>query len=267
MSQPEIMDYQVARDTVPVYDKYEIAVRLKADFVNPFDPDEIDLTGYFQSPSGDTVVIHGFYHYSSWRWQWMFRFAPMEEGLWNYSLVFEDSQGTTTLDSMHFLATEAASHGPIRVSTSNNRYLEHADGTPFYGVGFWYNDGYNAFNQGRIQPEVLDELQSLGVNFISTYITPLETFASGLGRYDQSICGRLDEVLEMCEARHLQLSLNYQRASGVEAISGGIPIRTVPFAMLKTSSVISWHGNIRRSFIAILLLAGAIVVLWHCGLL
>ena len=56
--------------------------------------------------------------------------------------------------------------------------------------------------------EELDRLKSLGVNFFSSFITPLETQASGLGRYDQNICGRLDQLLELCEQRGMQLSLN-----------------------------------------------------------
>ena len=44
------------------------------------------------------------------------------------------------------------------------------------------------------QPNWID-LKSLGVNFIGTFITPLETWATGVGRYDQNIAGRLDELL------------------------------------------------------------------------
>lgn len=91
---------------------------------------------------------------------------------------------------------------------SNKRYLKHSDGSNFYGVGLWYNDSYIDFNHGAVKAEELDNLKSLGVNFIGTFITPLETLGSGLGRYDQNICGRLDELLGMCEDRDMLLSLN-----------------------------------------------------------
>lgn len=97
--------------------------------------------------------------------------------------------------------------GPIRIA-QNKRFLQYANGDPYYGIGLWYNDGYAAFNQGNIKASTLDELKQLGVNFISTFITPLETHATGVGRYDQNLCGRLDEVIQMLEERDIQLSLN-----------------------------------------------------------
>jgi len=46
------------------------------------------------------------------------------------------------------------------------------------------------------------------VNFISRLITPLETWGTGLGRYDQLLCREIDELLEELEKRDMQLSLN-----------------------------------------------------------
>jgi hypothetical protein len=77
-----------------------------------------------------------------------------------------------------------------------------------------------------VKPEELDNLKSLGINFIGTFITPLETPGSGLGRYDQNICGRLDELLEMCEERNMLLSLNVWFHSYLsETVWGGGNIR------------------------------------------
>ncbi|MBN2288580.1 MAG: hypothetical protein JXQ83_04555 [Candidatus Glassbacteria bacterium] len=72
----------------------------------------------------------------------------------------------------------------------------------------WYNDSYEGFNRGQITEEGLDELKRRGANFISFFPTPLETLGSGLGRYDQNRCGRLDQLFEWCEARDLHISWN-----------------------------------------------------------
>ena len=98
----------------------------------------------------------------------------------------------------------------------------HADGTSFYGVGLWYNDSYEQFYQGRITEHGLDRLAELGVNFISFFPTPLETMGTGLGRYDQSRCGRMDQLFEWCEARDIHISWNLWFHSYIsQAVWGG----------------------------------------------
>lgn len=194
------------QDSVGLYEKFEISLEVDAEFYNPFDPDEIDITATFTSPSGRRWQVNGFYDYS-YGALWKVRFSPDENGIWTYTVRVRDKNGESTTPKKSFKAIPSGKKGPLRIA-ENKRYLQYADGSSFFGVGLWYNDGYTGYKSGRITPENLDELKSLGVNFISTFITPLETYASGLGRYDQNICGRLDEVLAMCEERDMLLSLN-----------------------------------------------------------
>jgi hypothetical protein len=221
---PEILDIRQRADTVGLFEMFELSLSIKADYVNPFDPDEIDIMGTFTSPSGKAWNIAGFYDYSFGTF-WKMRFSPNESGTWHYVVRIKDRSGEVTAESKSFRAIPSGKKGPLRVA-SNRRYLEHSDGSDFYGVGLWYNDGYAGFNSGRITEENLDALRELGVNFISTFITPLETIGSGLGRYDQNICGRLDQVLAMCEERDMLLSLNLWFHSYLsETVWGGGNIR------------------------------------------
>lgn len=223
-SQPAIVNIRQNADSVGLYDKFEIFLNVKAAFINPFDPDEIDITATFISPTGKKWAIQGFYYYASGS-QWKLRFSPEEIGKWNYTINVKDKKGQVNSESKSFKAIPSLNHGPLQVA-SNKRYLEYRDGTPFYGVGLWYNDGYTGFNNGRVKAEELDNLKKLGANFISTFITPLETLGSGLGRYDQNLCGRLDELFDMCEKRDMQLSLNMWFHSFLsETVWGGGNIR------------------------------------------
>ena len=206
VAQPTITTMRQADSAVGLYDKFEVGLGLKADYTNPFDPDQIDITATFTSPSGKQWPIHGFY-YASFGGLWKVRFSPDETGIWKYSIHIKDKNGEITSDPKSFMAAASKDHGALVVAP-NKRYLQYRDGTPFFGVGLWYNDGYSGFDAGRVKPEELDRLKSLGVNFFSSFITPLETQASGLGRYDQNICGRLDQLLELCEQRGMELSLN-----------------------------------------------------------
>ncbi|MCB0689027.1 MAG: DUF5060 domain-containing protein [Saprospiraceae bacterium] len=203
---PVLQNIRTSSDTVGRYDKFEIVLHFTADYLNPFDPDEITLDAIFTGPDGKKWKVPGFYNYTDWRSNWMVRFSPDQIGKWTYQLMIEDRDSLLADSLRSFIGIESSLHGPIRIA-KNDRYLEHADGTSFYGVGFWYNDNYNA-NGGSISGETLDDLKGLGLNFISSYITPLETIGSGLGRYDQNICQRLDEVLNLCEEKDFVLSLN-----------------------------------------------------------
>ncbi|MEO8474018.1 MAG: hypothetical protein ABI477_17585, partial [Chryseolinea sp.] len=46
---PEIIKVTPNIDSVGLYDKYEARLTVKSSFVNPFDPDEIDIQAVFTS--------------------------------------------------------------------------------------------------------------------------------------------------------------------------------------------------------------------------
>ncbi|MEX2235872.1 MAG: DUF5060 domain-containing protein [Cyclobacteriaceae bacterium] len=224
LTPPEIISIRQVQDSVGLYEKFEISLNLKGEFNNPFDPDEIDISATFISPSGKNWRVYGFYDYNSGM-LWKVRFSPNETGVWEYRVKVRDKTGEIISEKKNFKAFASGKKGPVQVA-QNKRYLQHPDGSTFFGVGLWYNDGYAGYNSGRITAENLDQLKSVGVNFISTYITPLETYASGLGRYDQNICGRLDEVLALCEERDMLLSLNLWFHSYLsETVWGGGNVR------------------------------------------
>jgi len=221
---PEIIRIRQRPDTVGLYEKFEVSMDLKCEFVNPFDPGDIDIQAVFTAPSGKKWKINGFYYFSMGT-LWKVRFSPDETGKWSYIITVKDKNGTVTGSPQTFVAVPSKRDGPIGVA-DNKRYLVHSNGKDFYGVGLWYNDGYEGFDAGRVEAAELDRLKSLGVNFISTFITPLETWGSGVGRYDQNIAGRLDQLLEMLEERDMILSLNVWFHSYLsETVWGGGNVR------------------------------------------
>jgi hypothetical protein len=198
LCQPTIGRITRPPQEIGLYDKLEMSLNINATFTNPFDPDELDIMATFKAPSGKEWKVPGFYNQSR-RGGFLVRFSPDETGEWSYMISVTDKTGTSTSEAINFKVVPSDYHGPLRLA-QNKRYLEHSDGTPWFGVGLWYN--------GLSDAKVLDELQSKGVNFISKFITPLETWSTGLGRYDQLICRQIDELLEELEKRDLLLSLN-----------------------------------------------------------
>ena len=197
--QPTINRIFSPREATGLYEKLEMGLSINAEFTNPFDPNELDIMAVFKSPSGKEWKVPGFYSQSP-RGGFLVRFSPNETGEWSYLISVRDKNGTSTSETRTFNVIPSVYHGPIRIA-ENKRYLEQADGTPWFGVGLWYNNENDT--------EVLDELQEKGVNFISKLIPTLETWGSGLGRYDQLMCQQIDELLEELEKRDMQLALNF----------------------------------------------------------
>jgi hypothetical protein len=204
--EPAIPSVQPAATTVGLYEKFELRIDLEAAYENPFDPAQVDLQAEFTAPSGKKSTLWGFYNPSQKSSPWMIRFAPTEKGTWQYVVKVKDKEGTAQSQVGSFTAADSPHHGFIRIA-SNQRYLMYSDGTPFYGVGLWYNDSYER-NRGAITESNLDDLKRRGGNFISFFHTPLETLNTGLGKYDENRCNRLDQVFEWCEQRDIQISWN-----------------------------------------------------------
>ncbi len=192
------------------YAKFEAVLNLQnASYSNPYDPMQVDVRASFVSPSGRVWPVFGFFDDFESRNQWKVRFSPNEAGRWRYTLTAKTPAGTGTSPEYQFEAVPSALHGWIRVSPDNPHYLMHDDGTSFYGVGPSYPWGVNDGATG------LAQLEASGANLYYYWnITyggegnPIESMASGLGRYDQAKCGRIDRILEWSEARGLHMILS-----------------------------------------------------------
>jgi hypothetical protein len=202
------------------FEKFELQVELRADFENPYDPDQLDLTAEFKSPSGKATRVAGFYN-PGYGGQWMIRFSPTEAGQWSYVVSVRDRQGSAASEPMQFVCAPSRHHGFLGVAP-NRRYLRYTDGASFYGVGLWYNDGFTGRGPGFIAEDSLDQLKRLGVNFISFYPSLLETHGTGLGRYDAARAARLDELVAWCDRRDMHISWNLVFHANIsEAVWGG----------------------------------------------
>jgi hypothetical protein len=185
------------------YEKLELTVGLEAAFANPYDPGEIDLSAEFASPSGKLWKINGFYDGSAWK----IRFAANETGEWSCLVEATDKTGTGRSKPCGFTCGASANHGWVRVAP-NHRYLARDDGSSFYGVGACYPWGNTLGG--------FDRMQALGFN---TYVywngtydregggNLIESTNSGLGRYDQAKCARLDQLIMASEERGLGMIL------------------------------------------------------------
>src|SRR5258706_12733680 len=92
---PAVIGIVHSADSVGLYDKFEMRVNIKATFVNPFDPQEINIQATLISPTGKKWSIPGFYHYTLGT-MWNVRFSPDELGIWKYTVRVHDKTGEST---------------------------------------------------------------------------------------------------------------------------------------------------------------------------
>jgi len=240
---PSILSARADSAQVGLYEKFELRIDLEATYTNPFDPEQIDLKAEFTAPSGRKWNVWGFYNPSSWAALWMVRFSPTEEGTWRYVVTVSDSEGTASSRPGTFTVISSAHHGFLKIAP-NQRYLQYGDGSSYYGVGLWYNDSYELFNEGAITEGGLDDLKKRGANFISFFPTPLETMGAGLGRYDENRCGRMDQLFDWCEQRDMKISWNIWFHSYISmGVWGGgnARYRNNPYSLI--SSAKDFFGN------------------------
>jgi hypothetical protein len=136
--------------------KYEkVEFRLQGDrvFDNPFDPAEVDFSLELRTPSGKTLILPAFYyqHYerqqvarggrkADWFYPvdppgWRARFAPTEVGTYSCQARWKDRNEVSLSDPVTFECSPSQSRGYVRVSEKDPRFLEFADGTPFFPLG------------------------------------------------------------------------------------------------------------------------------------
>ncbi len=194
------------------YEKVELWVQMSdASYTNPFDPDEIDLYAWFLGPEGDSIKINGFYDNYQAADQWKIRFAAPSEGTWEYRVYATDVDGTGSGAPGTFEVSASEHKGWLRISETNPNYLEHHDGTGFYGIAAYY--------PWNVTETRLDQFRAVKGNIFGywdcTYDNEgngggrylLESMDSGLGRYDQRKAARIDQVLSWAEERDMKVML------------------------------------------------------------
>jgi hypothetical protein len=126
--------------TVPLWRRFEKAFAAQIDAVP-----ETEFSVEFRSPSGKPHDVLGFWDGGK---TWRVRFMPDEPGTWTYKthsrplMAGLDGQTGEFACRREESANPFPRHGAVRVA-SNGRYLEHADGTPFFWLGdtVWYGPG------------------------------------------------------------------------------------------------------------------------------
>lgn len=209
-ARPSIKRIESNAQAVNKFGKYELSINLDAEFKNPFDGDDVELSATFFSPSGRVKDIKGFlYEHGDEDGDdtWMIRFAPDEPGKWVFDVTATDSRGSDVSGLMDFFCLpDSVNGGYVRISREDPRFFELSDGSFFYPVGL--NVAW-ASNMGHY----FDRLAEQGANTVRIWMCPwhlpLEKKESA-GSYDLVVAQRLDSIVELAELQDLRILLVFE---------------------------------------------------------
>ncbi len=212
----------VNNDTIGRYNKLEISVIMSAQYMNPFDYNQVNLKGQFTSPSGTVYKVDGFYFrvylpnppdgqlIPNGQPYWKIRFSPGETGIWSYMVVCKDATGTSYSATYNFVCIPSSNPGFI--SNTETYFQKFSNGQPFFPVGM--SIPWNLYAGGfYIYQTWMDSLVASHANFIKIIMAPwsfgIEWNNTGLGNYANrmNIAWWLDWVLNKAEEDGLYLQL------------------------------------------------------------
>ena len=163
--------------------------------------------------------------------EWRVHFSSGEVGPHHVVLELKDKSGVRRSPEQSVSVVAGTHEGFVRVSPRNRQYLEFESGRPFFPIGLnlcMYQNKEGTYYYDRL----LRKLQTAGSNYVRLwqeyYVPredlaivaqsggadftgfPLETQATGLGRYDLDSAWRLDYVSALCEQLDIYWQITFE---------------------------------------------------------
>jgi hypothetical protein len=188
--------------------------KFRASYVegDPDDPENIDLTAVFVSPSGEISEVPAFCLSNSKIEQvsfWEVRFTPEEEGEFSFSATAALSRQNSLREfrPARFNVKAGELKGFLERSPNNPNYLKFSSGNPFFGIGHnvaWvYNSNPEIF--GRYFSLLKEAGGNIARVWICDWSLPLESGKTG--NYNRSSSEKLDRILELAERNGIYIML------------------------------------------------------------
>ena len=254
-----ISDFRLVRDVVQtdlsiydfrapssgkLYERWEASFRLNKTYNNPFDPDEIDISAEFTSPSNKKHKVYGFWFQDYCRTpdgrfeklrpigdpMWKVRFAPMEQGEYTYTVSIKDKDGSFTTAPRSITVSDGDSDGFIRVSNKDYHYFEFDNGKFYWPITLNLHGLYDRRYVDMIRDNEIpiedrktyfyddrfEKLAASGMNgteiWMSSWGFELEWRGdwygwAGLGQYNLQNAWRLDYIIRRAEELGIHINL------------------------------------------------------------
>ncbi|WP_397334316.1 fibronectin type III domain-containing protein [Paenibacillus glycanilyticus] len=209
--------------TPALYDKFEMTFNLSSTYTNPFNPDEVNVTATFTTPSGAVESVPGFYRSDSSP-KWAVRYSPRQAGVHSVVLSVTDASGTGTSSSYTFTAGGAGSNRGFMTAQGDRFVDSYGSQLTLLGTNFAWN---NTQDSTAVTTEIPNLLPAK-MNFLRVWyscwwssfapewgpITANEAGLSinyaGIGKYQLDNQARMDQMLDTAAANgvYIMLTMN-----------------------------------------------------------
>jgi Protein of unknown function (DUF4038)/Domain of unknown function (DUF5060)/Putative collagen-binding domain of a collagenase len=173
---------EAASAVVQLWTHFEQTFTSSKDYDNPVQDVKLDVE--FTSPSGNKRVLLGFWDGDR---LWRVRFSPDELGTWSYKTSCSDQRNagldgrTGSFECEKYRGDlPLFRHGELRLS-DNRRYLQHADGTPFFWLAdtVWCGPLLADFNDWKVFLKDRVAKEFTAIQFVLTQWRMTKTDADG----------------------------------------------------------------------------------------
>lgn len=252
-----------AVQSIGQYERLTLRVEINPNlYTNPFDPDDIELVGIFQSPSGEQRVIPGFWmqpyedecaappcRQESLRPtgvpQWQVRFSPPETGVWTYTLQVRDNGNIVSSEDGEFRVAPSNAPGFIRVAR-NRRYFQFQNGQSYFPIGNNLQWSWQGAGGWHAYARWFDELAQSGGNYARVVVDVpwfigLEWDTVGHYGTAQDDAARFDRLLELAEQYGIRLQLVLLWHQSLINYNG--PPVLIPEQPARPSTNADWRNN------------------------
>lgn len=220
-------------------EKFELTFQADGRYDNPFDPDQIDVSAEFVSPTGTRTRMPAFAYQEFRRKEsgirsegglvWKVRFAPREVGDYAYRVVAKNRGEHVAGPQGSFTCTRGSARGYIRVSKANPLHYEFDNHEPYFPSGI--NLFFGTHLARPLPSDRLDwcerwvsRLADHEGNFarlrmdswwLAIEMTPDEALGYlGLGYYHQRTCWEVDRLYDSAGKRGVYIMHCLDNANG-----------------------------------------------------
>lgn len=206
--------------TVEKFSPIEIALNVTADYSNPFDPSDINVTAVFKGPTQEIIVPAFFYQEYERRLisgreqlapvgvpHWRVRFTPVEEGLYEFYVEASDKWGGKARSETYtFEVRSSTLPGFVKVH-SDRRYFVFDNGSSafFIGLNTCWSGGRGTYDYD----DWFKALADAGINLVRIWMAPwcFGIEWDQLGRYNLREAWKLDYVIKLAEKYNIYVIL------------------------------------------------------------
>ncbi len=273
-----IIEAKQSTESVLLYSKITFNLKASIDFNDPYDQEDILLNAIVFTPTGDSLIIPGFYQKGDKNEsEWEVRFAAREVGPFSAYLLLKNQETSLKSGRLNFSVVESGANGFLSMAESP-LFFRFDSGKKFRGIGTDFGWEAKDFEDQKFTyPYYFEMLEANNGNFARSWMAPhnlpLEwndvdnhRYIDDTLRYNTSGANKMDEVLDLAQQHgiYMMFSLDFHGelktqpnywgggnfwASNVYNVANGGPCES-PADFFSNPSAIKQYKNRLRYFIA-----------------